>query len=228
MRELNECKAEVFRRSEQRIKERRKRRRILALCMPLCVIIAVLSVTVFYLGKPDGRDNTFGNGLLDGTKEDVMTDADTLGGCSDLDSKYSFSFSITWGCGGVSSYDSVSGKLVKTTDASRPEDYVTYCQLGMGDTKRIRELLLWLDVSDYPDNYDPQNNGLASDPSMTLMLTVKTADTERTVKAENVALSYEADNPKGQRFLSVCKEIIDILTATEEWKALPDYEFLYD
>ncbi len=29
-----------------------------------------------------------------------------------------FSFSLTWGCYGISSYDSRTGKLVKTTDAT--------------------------------------------------------------------------------------------------------------
>lgn len=47
MRELNECTAEVFRRSEKRIKERKKNRnRILAFCIPLCLIVAVFSVMV--------------------------------------------------------------------------------------------------------------------------------------------------------------------------------------
>ena len=44
MRELNECKAEVFRRSEERIKQRKKtRNRVLACCIPLCLCLAVCS-----------------------------------------------------------------------------------------------------------------------------------------------------------------------------------------
>ena len=47
MREINECTAEVFRLSEKRIKARkRKRKRILAVCIPFCLIITVLSVIV--------------------------------------------------------------------------------------------------------------------------------------------------------------------------------------
>ena len=47
MRELNECTAEVFRRSEKRIKERaRNRNRILALCIPVCLIVTVWSVMI--------------------------------------------------------------------------------------------------------------------------------------------------------------------------------------
>lgn len=48
MRELNECTQEVFRRSEKRIKERRRKRgRVLALCIPVCLIIPVLSAMIF-------------------------------------------------------------------------------------------------------------------------------------------------------------------------------------
>lgn len=48
MRELNECTAEVFRRSEKRIKERRRNRvRVLAVCIPICLIVAVWSAIVF-------------------------------------------------------------------------------------------------------------------------------------------------------------------------------------
>ena len=48
MRELNECTAEVFRRSKKRIRERRrKRNRVLALCVPICLIVAVWSAIIF-------------------------------------------------------------------------------------------------------------------------------------------------------------------------------------
>lgn len=47
MRNFEERKAEVFRRSENRIKKRkRNRNRILALLIPLCLIVTVWSVTV--------------------------------------------------------------------------------------------------------------------------------------------------------------------------------------
>lgn len=45
MRNFEERKAEVFRRSEKRIKERKRNRiRILAMCIPLCLILTVCSV----------------------------------------------------------------------------------------------------------------------------------------------------------------------------------------
>lgn len=48
MRELNECTAEVFRRSEKRIRERRRNRAcVLAVCIPVCLVVAVWSAVVF-------------------------------------------------------------------------------------------------------------------------------------------------------------------------------------
>ena len=43
-----------------------------------------------------------------------------------------------------------------------------------------------------------------------------------------ISLSFKSKNKKGQDFLSVCEAISNRLTATEEWKALPDYENLYE
>lgn len=140
----------------------------------------------------------------------------------------SFNFSLTWNCYGVSSYDSESGKLVKTTHATNPEDYVTTYWLTTEQKQEIFDLILNLNVTDYPDIYNPHKNGLASDPSMTLILSVKTDTVEKTIAAENIALTYESNNKKGQKFLDVCKAIRDILTETEEWKDLPEYEFFYD
>lgn len=48
MRDLNECQAEVFRRSEQRIKARKRNRtRIMAVCIPLILVVSLWSVGHF-------------------------------------------------------------------------------------------------------------------------------------------------------------------------------------
>lgn len=64
--------------------------------------------------------------------------------------------------------------------------------------------------------------------SMTLILTVRTNTIQKTITAEDILYTYKADNAKGQVFLDVCKGIRDILTATDEWKKLPEYEVYYD
>ena len=74
MREINECTAEVFRRSEKRIKERkRNRKRILAFCIPLCLIVTVWSIMILPAMMPANKsDNNAGEGMdimgsVDGT-----------------------------------------------------------------------------------------------------------------------------------------------------------------
>ena len=237
MRELNECKAEVFRRSDNRIKERRRNRnRILAMCIPLCLVLTIFSVMMLPGMLPAGMDKepeadglsgnaTSGDrGDQDNNKEDGNGDMD---GAVNTDVPDNLSFSLTWNTYGISSYDSATGKLVKTTDATNPEDYVTMLELDGTQLFEIWELLWELDIETYPDEYNP-HGGLASSPSMTLILTLREGDKVKTVRAEDIALSYESDDPKGQKFLDTCKAIRDILTATEEWKALPEYEFFYD
>ena len=138
-----------------------------------------------------------------------------------------FSFELTWGVYGISSYDSRTGKLVKTKDATSPADYVTYVKLSDEVTELIYKKLRALDVESYPDEYDPDPM-MGSDPSADLILTIRNGDRVKTVTAKDVSLSYDALFPKGKRFIDTCLDISDILTATEEWKALPDYEFYYD
>ncbi len=105
---------------------------------------------------------------------------------------------------------------------------ITTLELDGQQLFAIWELLWELDIETYPDEYDPHGGGLSSDPSMTLILTLRDGDKVKTVRAEDIALTYESNDPKGQKFLDTCKGIRDILTATEEWKALPEYEFFYD
>lgn len=137
-----------------------------------------------------------------------------------------FYFTLKWNCYGVSSYNSQTGKLVKTTDATNPEDYVTEYLLTDEDKVYFYNLLDYLNVSSYPDVYNP-NDGM-SEPSMTLILTVHANGWTKTIKAENIEISYTSPDAKGQKFLYVCKQISERLTATDEWNALPEYEVLYE
>ena len=106
MRELNECKAEVFRRSDNRIKERRRKfNRVLALCVPLCLILTIFSITILPAMMPAGKDMAPGaDGLLGNAtsgdrgdqgnnKEDGNGDMD---GAVNTDVPDNLSFSLTW------------------------------------------------------------------------------------------------------------------------------------
>ncbi|MBR6514938.1 MAG: hypothetical protein IKT46_08925 [Clostridia bacterium] len=139
-----------------------------------------------------------------------------------------FAFSFTWGCYGVSFYDSETGILIKEKNATYPHKYTTNLTLTKEQLNEISTLIEELDINSYYDRYDPHNGKLHSSPSMTLVLSVKTEDYYKSVTAEDIALGFdECSNQKGRKFLSVCKRIQQIITESEEWKALPEYEFIY-
>lgn len=244
MKTFEERKAEVFRRSEKRIQSRRRRRnRILAFCIPLCLMLTVWSVSLF---PPDSAANPGGNHAGD-WHSNSATNSGAMNGtvpnqdlsCNDYldkvnpnnnptDTADSFSFSLVWGCYGISSYDSETGQLIKTTHATTPADYVTTYHLTKAQKQQIFNLIKDLNVTAYPSIYNPHPNGLISKPSMTLILSVKMGSINKTITAADIALTYESRDSEGQRFLTVCKAIQDILTATDEWNALPEYEYFYD
>ena len=76
MRNFEERKAEVFRRSEKRIKERiRKRNSLLAVGIPMCLVFIVLSITSFRVKEAE---------TIPGVGEEV-TDGDTYGEVTIID-----------------------------------------------------------------------------------------------------------------------------------------------
>ncbi len=133
-----------------------------------------------------------------------------------------FSFYYSWGClYDASFYDSETGELIKTKCAEDPDNYVTTFVLSDDNKQKVWELISALDVDSYPDEYDP-DNGYVIPPS-TFVLTVRANGAEKTIKAENNSGTFVSKNEKGQAFLDVCKYLSDMLTSSEEWKALPYY-----
>jgi hypothetical protein len=137
-----------------------------------------------------------------------------------------FSFSLTWGTFGISSYDSKTGKLVKTDDVADKENYETTHILTAQEKLSIFKIVEELGVYSYPDEYNP-TLGIGSDPYQKLILSANIDGISKTIMANEVALG-DATSPKGQKFMDACDAIEDILENTEEWKALPDYPYLYD
>ena len=138
-----------------------------------------------------------------------------------------FEFSLTWGTYGYSSYDSTTGELIKSKDATNQKDYTTTLNLTKQQYSAVWKLIENLDIESYPDEYNPHGKGVST-PYMVLILSVKTDEFEKTVTVKETILSYETKNKKGQKFLDTCKGIRDILMQTDEWKSLPEYEFLYE
>ena len=240
MRNFEERKAEVFRRSEKRVRDRRKRsNRILTVCSISLYLVLVVGVATLLPNRHDSAVNRGGQlaaGQQMNADDGVIITipnykGDSTGnvpGGNPSATVDTFSFSLVWGCYGISSYDSETGTLVKTTDATNPADYITAYTLTDQQKQKILGLIVSLNVTSYPDDYDPHQGQLHSSPSMTLILSVKLGSIEKTITAADIAMHYESPDPRGQAFLSVCKEIEDILIATDVWNALPEYEHFYD
>ena len=81
-------------------------------------------------------------------------------------------------------------------------------------------------MDSYPDEYNP-TEGIASVPNKKLVLSAQLDRITKTITAREVAFS-DATSEKGQKFMDACDAIEDILENTEEWKALPDYPYLYE
>lgn len=140
-----------------------------------------------------------------------------------------FTFSITWDCYGISSYDSGTGTLIKTNHATHPEDYITTLELSEDVLKEIYiKLTEDMDIYSYHNNYNPFSYD--SRPTETIIISMTADGKSKTVTCENIAFGdpEDAKNKKGQKFIYVKNEIVNMITNTEEWQSLPDYEFGYD
>ena len=137
-----------------------------------------------------------------------------------------FSFSLTWGTYGISSYDSTTGRLVKTDDVVNKEDYEATHFLTAQEKVKIFTIIEQLHPYSYPDEYTP-TEGTATVPYQNLILSVNMYGESKTITAKQVALG-EATSPQGKVFMDACRKIADILENTEEWNDFPDYPFLYD
>ena len=155
---------------------------------------------------------------------------------SDIELPKDFSFSITWGTYGISSYDSRSGKLVKTNDATDVSKYTTYVKMSKSELQTVyRCLFSEIDITKYPESYDPFNapdaeTRLMSEPNQTIIISVTANGSTKIVKCEKIAhagLDYcYCDEAKA--FLTAERKIVDLITSFPEWEAFPDYEFFYD
>lgn len=147
-----------------------------------------------------------------------------------------FSFSIVWGTYGVSSYDSKSGKLVKTKDASNVGKYTAYVKMSKSELQNVYRCL-FCDISlfSYPDSYDPFNapdaeNRIASQPNQTIIISVTANGSTKTVRCDSVAYGRLDDcySDEAKAFLSAELEIVNLITSFPEWKAFPEYEYFYE
>ncbi len=261
MKELNEYTAEVRERVEIRCRtQKQRRKRMLAVCVPLVICLAVGALTLPPLLRrtrpiapaeektgqqagdqvPGGVFSPGPDGAVpEGAGPEVgeYEGAQPVDGCLRPGIPEDFSFRFVWNCYGISSYDSRTGELIKTTDATHPEDYVTTLVLNDAQRDEIWDLVSGLDLAAYPDRYDPYNapdaeQRVASEPNRDLILAVTADGVTKTVTCKGICLGGGPDlkgyDERAQAFLEVTDRLTKLLQDTPEWQALPEFEFFYE
>lgn len=134
-----------------------------------------------------------------------------------------FEFSIIWGVNGNTSYNSETNRLIKsnmTADADKySADLIIFCY----ERIRIKNIVDSIDLTSYPAEYN-SNEGISGEPSTNFMLSVTENGKATRFSCSNILIYFESSNEKGQKFLSACKSIINILENTDKWKSLPEDE----
>ena len=156
----------------------------------------------------------------------------------------SFSWGHKWGPYEMSSYDSLTGELVKVRaecfmgqpEEHTPEEYITTYFLTDEQKKELYQKITDTDILSYPDIYKPYPEWETLSQER---VTVKVRYDNK--EKEIVCYPYPAgimDHPelnkiatvdeKAKDFISLCSTIEKILTASDEWKAIPYYETYKD
>ena len=147
-----------------------------------------------------------------------------------------FSFSIVWGTYGISSYDSQTGKLVKTNDATDVSRYTAYVKLSEDDLRKVyNHLFSDIDITSYPETYDPFNAPDAdiryeSGPNETVIITVTADGVTKMVSCTGIAFGSpdQCYCAEAKAFVDAKNSIVEIIRSLPEWTAFPDYEFYYE
>lgn len=138
-----------------------------------------------------------------------------------------FRFSLVYGVCGDLSYDSETGELVKQRVATHVEDYTTTYFFTEEQKYAVYNQIVRMDPASYPDEYNPIADGIASEPSYEIVLTVTYNGITKTITCHDIAIGAAPRDEQGEKFLAVLDAITEILYASDEWQALPDYEFFY-
>ncbi|MCR4906431.1 MAG: hypothetical protein K6A33_10155 [Clostridiales bacterium] len=140
-----------------------------------------------------------------------------------------FAFSLVWGVYGISSYDSRTGRLVKTKDTADIEKYTAAVTLSVADMNTVyRRLFSDIDLAAYPDTYDPFD-GMGSKPNQTVIVSATAGGQTKTVTCKGIALGGPeyCYSEEAKAFWTSVTAIVELLTSLPEWEAFPPYEKLY-
>ena len=139
-----------------------------------------------------------------------------------------FYFVLSWGVQLDSSYDSRTGKLVKAkfVRERQPEEYIATYQYP--NKHEVYEMAKSINVYSYADDYYPfEGYKEQTNPNIDYVLEIN----DKTITSKDCPYTSEIpDNvtKKGKKYLALIFAIKNTLTNSDEWKAMPDPEILYD
>ena len=156
----------------------------------------------------------------------------------------SFSWGPKWGPYELSSYDSLTGELVKVSAESfipqpeerTPDEYKTTYFLTDEQKKELYQKITDTDILSYPDIYKPYPEWeTLSQERVTVKVRYDNKEKEIVCYPYPAGImehpelnKIETDDEKANDFISLCNTIEKILTDSDEWKALPYYETYMD
>ncbi|MCR5692924.1 MAG: hypothetical protein K6G74_03015 [Bacilli bacterium] len=139
-----------------------------------------------------------------------------------------FSFSLTWEDAPYHSYNSKTQELIKDYGPFRDktrEDYTT--TFAYPNLEDLYEKVKEMNIYSFPNNFNAYEGvDIRTDPKASYDLTIG----DKTIYARDCPLGYrylEGLMPQGKKFLDVVFEIIDTITNSDAWKALPEIESQY-
>ena len=138
-----------------------------------------------------------------------------------------FYFILTWGVQKDSSYDSRTGTLIKTkyVRERQPEEYIATYQYP--NINEIYEMAKSINVYSYADDYYPyEGSSMATNPSVDYVFEIN----NKIITSEDcpiISTIPDSVTKRGKQYLTLLFTIMNALTNSEEWKAMPDPEILY-
>ena len=138
-----------------------------------------------------------------------------------------FYFVLTWGVQKDSSYDSRTGTLrkAKYVIERQPEEYITTYQYP--NINEIYEMAKTINVYSYADDYNPyEGYPMRTTPSVDYVFEINDK-TITSIDCPIISGIPDGVTKRGKQYLTLIFAIINTLTNSEEWKAMPDPEVLY-
>ena len=151
-----------------------------------------------------------------------------------------FSISLSWGIYGISSYDSRTGNLIKELNptglfGASKDDFKAKYYLSDDEKEKIYKLLLDIDFDSYPSDYRPYEEYLCF-PMSLFRITVRYKGYEKAIYSEQfpgeiLSRDYYQEiytDKRSYNFIRLYDTLVEILTSTEEWKTMPQYDHTFD